>query len=412
MDYDYVIGLDRIGKYDIKGAGGKGANLGEIIQIGIPVPEGFVVTTSSFNRLIQAHNIGNRLQEIVESANVDDTIGLLEASRRAKDIILSCEMPSEVKLKIIEAYKNLSEQDESQLESSRERDPLIVAVRSSATAEDLPTASFAGQQASFLNVKGEKDLIESIRKCWASLFEPRAIFYRAKYSFSKASIAVIVQKMINSEKSGIIFTVDPITGQNIVLIEAIWGLGESIVGGEVSPDLYKVSKDKAEAGKIIDIQVSNKMKMRTRDYISNNTVELDVPQNKTTAQVLTNEEILALTRFGIILEKHYGGHPQDIEFAISNSKITLLQTRAITTKVKVQTEKFRVAEARQLVKGIGASPGAASGRVKIVMSNKEITRVEKGDIIVTTMTSPDLVPSMSKSAELLPIWVEELVMLQ
>ena len=163
--------------------------------------------------------------------------------------------------------------------------------------------------------------------------------------------------MINSEKSGIIFTVDPITGQNIVLIEAIWGLGESIVGGEVSPDLYKVSKDKAEAGKIIDIQVSNKMKMRTRDYISNNTVELDVPQNKTTAQVLTNEEILALTRFGIILEKHYGGHPQDIEFAISNSKITLLQTRAITTKVKVQTEKFRVAEARQLVKGIGASPG-------------------------------------------------------
>ena len=110
MDYDYVIGLDRIGKYDIKGAGGKGANLGEIIQIGIPVPEGFVVTTSSFNRLIQAHNIGNRLQEIVESANVDDTSGLLEASRRAKDIILSCEMPSEVKLKIIEAYKNLSEQ--------------------------------------------------------------------------------------------------------------------------------------------------------------------------------------------------------------------------------------------------------------------------------------------------------------
>ena len=173
-----------------------------------------------------------------------------------------------------------------------------------------------------------------------------------------------------------------------------------------------MSKDKAEAGKIIDIQVSNKMKMRTRDYISNNTVELDVPQNKTTAQVLTNEEILALTRFGIILEKHYGGHPQDIEFAISNSKITLLQTRAITTKVKVQTEKFRVAEARQLVKGIGASPGAPSGRVKIVLSNKEITRVEKGDIIVTTMTSPDLVPSMSKSAELLPIWVEELVMLQ
>lgn len=401
MDYDYVIGLDRIGKNDIKGAGGKGANLGEIIQIGIPVPEGFVVTTSSFNRLIQAHNIGNRLQEIVESANVDDTSGLLEASRRAKDIILSCEMPSEVKLKIIEAYKNLSERDESQLKPSKERDPLIVAVRSSATAEDLPTASFAGQQASFLNVKGEKDLIESIRKCWASLFEPRAIFYRAKHGFSKASIAIIVQKMINSEKSGIIFTVDPITGQNIVLIEAIWGLGESIVGGEVSPDLYKVSKDKAEAGKIIDIQVSNKMKMRTRDYISNNTVEVDVPQNKTTAQVLTNEEILALTRFGIILEKHYGGHPQDIEFAISNSKIALLQTRAVTTKVKEQTEKFRVAEARQLLKGIGASPGTASGRVRIVLSNKEITRVEKGDIIVTTMTSPDLVPSMSKSAAII-----------
>ena len=225
MDYDYVIELAQIRKHDIRKAGGKGANLGEIIETGIPVPPGFVVSTASFDRLIQVNNLDDKIQQIIDSTDVDNTAGLLEASRKIKELILFCTMPHEIEAKVIEAYKNLSGHGGAQV-NSRSDLPVVVAVRSSATAEDLPTASFAGQQASFLNVKGEKELIESIKKCWASLFEPRAIFYRAKHGFSKASIAVVVQKMINAEKSGTMFTVDPTKNENIVLIEAIWGLGE------------------------------------------------------------------------------------------------------------------------------------------------------------------------------------------
>jgi pyruvate, water dikinase len=399
LDYDYVVGLEQIGKDDIKKAGGKGANLGEIIKIGIPVPEGFVVTTSSFDRLIQIYNLGKGSQEIIEKTNVDDTTALLQASKKLKGIILSQKMPNEVMSKVIQSYKNMSTTDAIELNSHEIKEASLVAVRSSATAEDLPTASFAGQQATFLNVTGEKNLIESIMKCWASLYEPRAIFYRAKHGISKASIAVIVQKMIDSKKSGILFTIDPTTGENVVLIEAIWGLGEAIVGGEVSPDLYKVSKDSGKNPKIIDIQVSNKTKMRVRDYTSNNTVKVDVAHDKATAQVITREEILELTNYGLVLENHYD-HPQDIEFAISNNKITILQTRPITSKVMKQTE-FRELKGKQLLKGAGASPGVATGKVRIIMGKGEITKIENGDIIVTTMTSPDLVPGMSKSAAII-----------
>jgi len=208
---------------------------------------------------------------------------LFMASNTIKKLILSCRMPSEIESKIIESYKNLSEKDR---EYDRDvnhpnKGDVLCAIRSSATAEDLPTASFAGQQASFLNVNGKEELIDSIKKCWASLFEPRAIFYRAKHGFSKASIAVIVQKMVNAQKSGIMFTVDPTTGDNIILIESTWGLGESIVGGEVTPDSYKVSKDEVGkgAGKaIMEVKISQKTKMRFYDYPLGTNVEVMCPQ--------------------------------------------------------------------------------------------------------------------------------------
>lgn len=199
MDHEYIIELTKIRKNDIRKAGGKGANLGEMIEIGIPVPPGFVVTTASYDRLIQINNLDDKIQQIIASTDVDDTSELLRASRKIKELVLSCTMPPEIKSKIMEAYQNLSRHDDVQVGSRT--DLAIVAVRSSATAEDLPSASFAGQQATFLNIKGEKNLVESITKCWASLFEPRAIFYRAKHGFSRASIAVVVQNMINAEKS-------------------------------------------------------------------------------------------------------------------------------------------------------------------------------------------------------------------
>jgi len=396
---DYVVGLDQVGRRDLKNAGGKGANLGELIKIGIPVPEGFVVSTSSFDRLIQENDLGKQIQELTERTDVDNTSSLLEASQKLKEIILSLPIPDDVKIKVSQAYKNLSKFGELQ-NSQKEKYSAIVAVRSSATAEDLPTASFAGQQATFLNVTGEENLFESIRKCWASLYEPRAIFYRTKHDISKVSIAVIVQKMINSEKSGIIFTIDPTTGENVVLIEAIWGLGEGIVGGEVSPDLYKVIKDIDKSGTIIDLQISNKTKMRLRDGLSNNTIELDVPKDKARAQVLTKEEILQITKYGMMLEQHYENNPQDIEFAIENNKIVILQTRPITSKVK-ERPKLDGIKAKQLLKGMGASPGLATGNVRIILGKQEILKIENGDIIVTTMTSPDLVPGMSKSAAII-----------
>lgn len=408
MNHEYIIELTKIRKNDIRKAGGKGANLGEMIEIGIPVPPGFVVTTASFDRLIQINNLDDMIQQIIESTDVDDTSELLRGSRKIKELVLSCKMPPEIESKVIEAYQNLSRYEDIQVGSRT--DLAVVAVRSSATAEDLPSASFAGQQATFLNIKGEKNLVESITKCWASLFEPRAIFYRAKHGFSRASIAVVVQNMINAEKSGTMFTVDPTKNEDIVLIEAIWGLGENIVAGEISPDSYKVRKvigereivkKKAEA--IIDIQVSSKAKMRIRDNISNLNRDVEVPKNKITAQVLTEKEILKLARYGIILEKHYGNQPQDIEFAINKSgEIAILQTRAITTKPKDYEVKGR-AEVRgnKLLTGIGASPGIASGKTRIIFGKDDITRIEKGDIIVTTMTSPDLVPGMSKSAAII-----------
>lgn len=409
MDNDYVIEFDQIRKNDVKKAGGKGANLGEMIGIGVPVPPGFVVSTASFDRLIDINSLDNKIQQIIDNTDVDDTAALLEASRKIKELILFCAMPPEIGSKVIEAYRKLLGYGGAQVNSRT--DLPVVAVRSSATAEDLPTASFAGQQATFLNVKGDKELIGSVKKCWASLFEPRAIFYRSKLGFSKASIAVVVQKMIDAEKSGTMFTVDPTKNENVILIEAIWGLGESIVAGEISPDAYKVSKDIGESEEgirkktdaIIDIQISSKAKMRIHDNISLMTVDVDVPKSRMTAQVLTEDEILKLARYGIMLEKHFGNQPQDIEFAIDKTaKAAILQTRAITTKPKEYGVSGKPEiRGNQLLIGIGASPGIVSGRARIIFGKEDITRLEKGDIIVTSMTSPDLVPAMSRSAAII-----------
>lgn len=384
----YVVRLDEIGKDDIKTAGGKGANLGEMIKIGMPVPAGFVVTTASFEKFLHTYGLEDKIDQILRSTDTDDMAALLEASKKIKEIIFSHDVLPEIKSKISQAYKDLYN-----TERTPERDYPLVAVRSSATAEDLPTASFAGQQASFLNVKGENDLTESIRRCWASLFEPRAIFYRAKHDVTKASIAIIVQKMVNSDKSGIIFTVDPVSGEDMISIEATWGLGESIVQGEVFPDSYKVTK----SGVVVDVRIANKARMRLRDQASGSTIEIETPENRASARVLSNEELTDLVKYAIALEKHYG-NPQDIEFAIEKDKISIVQTRAITTKGQAASVATK---GNQLLKGIGASPGAVSGRVRVVLSHDDIAKIQRGDIIVTTMTSPDLVPAMSKSAAII-----------
>lgn len=391
----YVRRLEEITKEDTAIAGGKGANMGEMIRIGMPVPPGFIVTTAAFEKLIQIHGIKDKIEAMLDAINVEDTNMLMSASQKIKELIISQDFPNEIKSEIIDSYKKLSriDKDSASITDLTESDAAFVAVRSSATAEDLPGASFAGQQASFLNVKHEEDLIEAVKKCWASLYEPRAIFYRRKHDFKNPSIAVVVQRMIDSDKSGVIFTVDPTSGENVTIIEAIWGLGEYLVLGEVSPDHYVVDKTR----KILQKKIGQKSIALVRDHVTGKSIQVKTPDEKIGAQVLTDDEISKLVKYGKQLEEHYG-KPQDVEFAIEQSIIKIVQTRPVTTKAKITEGKMI---GIKILYGMGASPGIATGKVKIIKNTSEISKIEEGDILVTTMTSPDLVPKMSKSAAII-----------
>ena len=391
----YVRWLEEVTKDDIAIAGGKGANMGEMIRIGMPVPSGFVITTTAFERLIQIHDIGDKIKMMLEGVNVEDTSMLMSTSQKIKELIISQDFPNEIKSEIVDSYKKLSSADKNAKPTTNltESNAGFVAVRSSATAEDLPGASFAGQQASFLNVKCEENLIEAVKKCWASLYEPRAIFYRKKHNFKNPSIAVVVQRMINSDKSGVIFTVDPTSGENVMIIESIWGLGEYLVLGEVSPDHYVVDK----MGKVLQEKIGQKPIALIRDHVTGKSIQVNMPDEKIGARVLTNDEISRLVKYGKQLEEYYG-NPQDVEFAMEQSHIMIVQTRPVTTKAKISKGKMAGVK---ILQGMGASPGIATGKVKIVKNISEITKIEEGDILVTSMTSPDLVPKMSKSAAII-----------
>ncbi len=396
---DYVVWLDKVGKDDGPTVGGKGANLGEMIGLGLPVPFGFAVTTKAFDYFMGLNNNGNAINQIIDNTNVDDTKSLIAASEKIKRLIIVQDMPAAIKNQITEVYRNLSYSERMPSEKimsliSAGRDMALVAVRSSATAEDLPSASFAGQQASFLNVKGIKNLIDAVKNCWASLYEPRAIFYRKKNGVNRSSISVIVQRMVSSDKSGVMFTVNPTTGEDNIVIEATWGLGEMLVSGSVEPDMYVVSRDE----KILSKKIGKKTRMKIRDYATDDTIELNVPRDKIESQVLTDQEIIRLAEYGVLLEAHYE-NPQDVEFAIEKARMQIVQTRAITTKAK-KVEEFKT-ESEPILKGLGASPGIATGKIRIVRGLVDIEKVEKGDILVTTMTSPDLVPTMQKAGAII-----------
>ncbi|MBI4894790.1 MAG: phosphoenolpyruvate synthase [Candidatus Aenigmarchaeota archaeon] len=391
----YVLWFEQISRDDVPKAGGKGANLGEMFGAGMPVPPGFVVTTTAFDKLMKIGGLGEKIDQIIKRTNVEDTGALFNASKAIKEMIVSQEMPDDVKAEVADSYKTLSYDDKVQDAKmaslmSAGADMAFVAVRSSATAEDLPGASFAGQQATFLNVRGTKDLLQSVRECWASLFEPRAIFYRSKNKFGSASIAVVVQRMVNSDKSGIMFTTDPVSGDDSIIIEATWGLGEYIVLGEVSPDHYIIDK---QTDSVRDMKIGRKEKALVRDPKTGKSVEWIIPRDKSEAEVLTADELAKLIRYGHMLEEHYD-HAQDVEFAIEKGVVRIVQTRAVTTKGKKSDVKI---EGRELVRGRGASPGIATGKVKIVRGMEDIEKIMKGDILVTVMTSPDLVPAMSRS---------------
>ncbi|MBS3098664.1 phosphoenolpyruvate synthase [Candidatus Pacearchaeota archaeon] len=392
----FVKWFSELRNKDIPIAGGKGASLAEMYNSKIPVPPGFIVTAQAYSHFINKTGIGGKIKNVFENLNVDDTSALHKAAKKIREIIENQEMPQEMKDEIVESYEVLGVRHEEgdALKSVEKSEESFVAVRSSATTEDLADASFAGQQESFLNVRGKEDLLDKVKKCMSSLFTPRAIFYREKKGFdhSKSYLAVVVQKMIDSEKSGVIFSQNPTRNDGRIIIESVWGLGEGIVSGRIKPDHYEVNGD-LDNFKIEKVEVNlKKIAIIRNEEGENEEIKLRNEQSK--KRVLDNYEIKRLAQFARQLEEHYK-KPQDIEFAIDESGISIVQSRPITTIAKESEGEI---EGNVLLSGLGASPGISSGPVKIVREMSDLEKIQQGDVLVAEMTNPDMVVAMQKSA--------------
>ena len=379
-------------------SGGKGANLAEIYNLKLPVPAGFVITAQAYSYLIKKSGIGEKIKEILEKIDYENTKQLDESTQEIRNLILRTKIPKEMEKEIIESYEILGAEKESINKNALDiinsfSEPVFVAVRSSATTEDLATASFAGQQDSFVNIKGNSSLIEHIKKCFASLFTSRATYYRNKQGFKheQAELAVVVQRMVDSDKSGVIFSKDPSYKNENTIIEAVFGLGEGIVSGQISPDNYVVSNGLD----ILDKTISDKKIALTRDSGGGKKV-IKLSKEKSNSQVLTDFQIKRLAEYSLRLEEHYK-KPQDIEFAIENDEIYIVQTRPITT-IEKRYEKVEEIKGEIILSGIPASPGISSGKVKIVDGLEDLQKIETGDVLVTKMTNPDMVVTMQKSS--------------
>ncbi|MFC7068185.1 phosphoenolpyruvate synthase [Halobaculum lipolyticum] len=400
-----VLWLDDVAADDLDTVGGKGASLGELTGAGLPVPPGFVVTAGTYRTFIEEAGID---EELFAAMDIDpeDSAALRGAEETARELILGTELPESVRSEILDAYRSMGDGE------------AFVAVRSSATAEDLPDASFAGQQETFLNVR-EAALIERVKECWASLFSQRAIYYRQQKGFphSEVDIAVVVQRMVDAEKSGVMFTSHPSTGEPEIIVEAAWGLGEAVVSGSVSPDNYVIDRETAA---VEQVTVADKKLLMEKDAETGETVERAVPEEKREARVLDDAEIERLVELGRQVEDHYGT-PQDVEWAVYDGEVYMLQSRPITTISEsatassspsgqereaatnggVDTGSAANASADEddevILRGLGASPGIVSGDVRIVTKLDHLDQVAEGDIIVTEMTMPDMVPAMKRA---------------
>ena len=383
-DLKFIAWFDELSKEDIALAGGKGANLAEMARAKIPVPPGFVVTSNAYSHFLEQAKLGRETHQLLEPLDIEDSQELKKVSDKIKEIFSNASIPEEIASEIKQAYRKLGGG--------------LVAVRSSATAEDLPEASFAGQQRTFLNVQGEGELLAAVQGCWASLFEPRAIFYRQQQGFDHFNVrlAVPVQQMVQSETSGVMFTVEPLTSDKAkILIEAVYGLGEAIVSGEVTPDSYTVDKKSLT---IIDKQIAKQewqiIKNPQPSEVEENNIKAPIPDSRQYEQKLYDKDIIALAKLGKGLEDLYQ-FPQDIEWAKQDDRLFIVQTRPVTT-LGVR-EMLAEIKAEPLLTGEAASLGIASGLVKIVHDATQLDKVKKGDALVAEMTSPDFVPAMKRA---------------
>ena len=295
----YVLKPDKITKEDVKLVGGKGANLGELVQAEFPVPECFFISVDAYYKFLEFNDLQYHISNIISKIDFSDINSLKKGSNEIVDLILNSRMPPQIKDEIATAYKDMMYAKFPSIEFIKAgRELPFVAIRSSAITEDIQKASSAGQYESFLNVRGYENVIYNVIKCWASLFTARAMYYRKKYGQPlETGIGVIVQRMVNADRSGVAFTVDPanpVEGKNNIIMEGCFGLGETLVQGQVEPDYYIVDK---ETGKIIEKRIGKKIIQRVRDYASGTTVQQPVPPDKISAQVLADSEITALAAY-------------------------------------------------------------------------------------------------------------------
>ncbi len=384
----FIVWFENVDKGDLALVGGKGANLGEMVNAAIPVPPGFIVTVDGYFHFLEKADLRGEIERLLTPLDPNDSQLLQKVSAKIKEVILTAEMPREIAQEIEDAYAKLGG---------------FVAVRSSATAEDLAEASFAGQQRTFLDIQGEDEVVRAVQGCWASLFESRAIFYRSNQGLDHlgVGIAVPVQRMVQSEASGVLFTLEPVTNEDNVVIEAVYGLGEAVVSGEVTPDMYTVDKrDFTILDKVI-VKQEKKLVRRPEKVgsIEAKDIWVPVPESEQEKQKLTDADIVHLAKLGVQIEEHYK-FPQDIEWAKEPGALYIVQTRPVTAikRAEEMAPAEEMLEAQLLLTGSPASPGVGAGPVRIVLDPSQINEVKEGDVLVAKMTAPDYVPAMKRAA--------------
>ncbi|MGI0139952.1 MAG: phosphoenolpyruvate synthase [Thermoplasmata archaeon] len=396
-----VIDLKEVSDADRPLVGGKAGKLGDLIREGFPVPPAFVVTTEAYASFVAVPSLAKVIRENLQHLDMKKPETVETASRTIREAFEATEMPPKLREEIATAYERYT----------KVHGVRFSAVRSSATAEDLEGASFAGLQDTYLNVTGAPEILRMIRRCWSSIFTPRVIIYRARKGFDHSTIAlaVLVQKMVDSTVSGIMFTRDPNTGENRMIIEAGWGLGEAIVGGEVTPDHYVID---GGTQAIAQKQLSEQRIRIVRAEGGGNLHE-GVPPAEQRVQKLADERIRALASLGRRIEAFYR-RPMDVEWCGDGHGLYIVQARPVTTipgasepgaaaaisatALAAVVSAEALAEDSPILRGFGASPGLASGVVRILAGAKDMEHLKPGEILVTSMTTPDMVPAMAHAA--------------
>jgi pyruvate,water dikinase len=386
-----VRAFARLSRDDVAYAGGKGANLGELTAAGLPVPDGFVVGAPAYAAFCAQTGVRDRLGELLDDVDVEDTAALEAASTTARELFDATPIPEPLRGEIVSAYEELVGAD----------DDAPVAVRSSATAEDTAETSFAGMNETFLNIRGAEAVIDAVRRCWRSLFGSRTIYYRGMNDFGQADmdIAVVVQRQLQSTRAGVMFTVNPATGErDELVIEGSFGLGEAVVSGSVSPDRYIVEKATLAI---------RRRELHHKDLIieyapDGGTQQRALSEQEALRPVLSDEEVVAVAELGRRIERHYG-FPQDTEWAFdTDGSLWMLQSRPVTTlhdDAQAGAPPTEPAEPQAvLLRGLGGAPGSASGAARVLTALSDAASLNDGDVLVTHMTSPDWLPLMRRAA--------------